>query len=453
MSDKLQSGEPEDLGRHSWQLPASPFAQAHTEQTDAVRRETDLSHPQQPSAQDGPHERKKPTPIPWDSVPTPQIGKQKPLRDWPEFKWAEPETDQAEPSEETLPEGPEIEIPSAEESRGKSDDSRTLSASEQMLRELDALPREEGGSSLSSLMGYDAVEDDEDDEDGEDAVPEAVELTEWPPQDVSEDVLYRDLNMRGLLKDLKQETYEDEAPAPAEAEGEGPAEPKAPDAPQQSAAASLLAEVEAVWPEPENEESGGTQDKKPRPKTPRNKRKKASAGADDRAKDGKPWKRKRFWKTAAAILAPLLAVVIVFQFIGFAVIDGASMTPSLSEHDFLVYWKFPGEIQRGDVLLSRSAGYNNQILAKRVIGLPGDVVEVDAEGHVLLNGEPYNETTAVYGQAELESDVRFPIRVEDGHYFLLGDNRAVSIDSRQSAIGQIAREDILGKVVSWFHIE
>lgn len=396
----------------------------------------------EPALQDRSGGRKKPAPIPWDSVPTPQIGKQKPLHDWPEFGWAGPEADRIEPSEETLPEEPEIEIPLC----GEAANSRAPSASEQMLRELDALSQKEGRPTFSSLLGYNAGYDVvEDDEDGEDTMPEVVELTEWPPQDVSEDALCRDLNMRGLLKNLKQETYEDEAPSPAAQ--------KTPDAPQQSAAASLLAEVEAVWPEPENEETGGTQDEKPRPKTPRHKLKKAPVSADGRARDGKPWKWKRFWKTAAAILAPLLAVVIVFQFIGFAVIDGASMTPSLSEHDFLVYWKIPGEIQRGDVLLSRSAGYNNEILAKRVIGLPGDVVEVDAEGHVLLNGEPYSETTAVYGQAKLESDVRFPIRVEDGHYFLLGDNRAVSIDSRQSAIGQIAREDILGKVVSWFHIE
>lgn len=170
------------------------------------------------------------------------------------------------------------------------------------------------------------------------------------------------------------------------------------------------------------------------------------------ARDGK--KTRRLRRRAAVFFALLLAaLVVVFQFIGFAVIDGASMTPSLSEHDFLIYWKFPDEIGRGEVLLCRSEGYNGQILAKRVIGLPGEVVEVDEDGRVLLDGEPYAETTAVYGASEWGSDVMFPIRVEEGCYFVLGDNRAVSIDSRQSVIGQIPREDVIGRVLCWFHME
>lgn len=167
----------------------------------------------------------------------------------------------------------------------------------------------------------------------------------------------------------------------------------------------------------------------------------------------KAWTRKKKIVVASVIAGVFVFLIVLFQFVGFAVIDGASMTPSLSEHDFIIYWKHPGEITREEVILSRAAGYQNQIIAKRVIGLPGDIVEVDSQGKVLLNGEPYNETKAIYGEAQIAGDVLFPIEVGQNRYFVLGDNRAVSVDSRVSMVGQIAEKDILGEVICWFHIE
>lgn len=167
----------------------------------------------------------------------------------------------------------------------------------------------------------------------------------------------------------------------------------------------------------------------------------------------KEWTRKRKIIAASVTAGVVVFFIVLFQFIGFAVIDGASMTPSLSEHDFIVYWKHPGEISREDVILSRATGYQNQIIAKRVIGLPGDIVEVDSQGRVLLNGEPYSETKAIYGEAQIAGDVQFPVEVGQNRYFVLGDNRAVSVDSRVSMVGQVPEKDILGEVICWFHIE
>lgn len=507
MNDKLQSSVLEGaFGENSWQLPASPFEGIHAEPQDAASPAVSpqaamppdtsflRSPPRfQPPAQADRETEKRPGPIPWRSVPTPQIGRQQPWKNWQEFGQEKEETDTGEYSvqeDDALPEGPEIEIPAVPvkelHSKSPSESERAVSSAEQMLQELDRIPRGESSQSFSSLLDYNAEydsrdgEDDDEDDDGDiDPAQAAADFTPWPPQGVSEKMLYRDLNMRGLLKDLKKETDvgEDEGNSDGAEKAREPA--LGPHNGPDGGTASLLAEVEAfgarpaagthgashymggeitVPPVQEKTEETVTEKKHFWKKPLRTRLSWRKRGAEDKApaprtRDGKPWRWKRLWKTALSFAAPLLAVVIVFQFIGFAVIDGASMTPSLSEHDFLIYWKFPGQIERGEVLLSRSAGYNNQIIAKRVIGLPGDIVEVDEEGRVLLNGEVYNETTAIYGQAELASDVNFPVRVEDNRYFVLGDNRAVSLDSRQSAIGQIDREDIVGEVICWFHIE
>ena len=101
--------------------------------------------------------------------------------------------------------------------------------------------------------------------------------------------------------------------------------------------------------------------------------------------------------------------------------------------------------------MSRSKRVKKVILLCLLI--PGDSVEVDSQGKVLLNDEPYNETKAIYGETQIAGDVLFPIEVGQNRYFVLGDNRAVSVDSRVSMVGQIAEKDILGEVICWFHIE
>lgn len=500
MSDKLQSGVPEGTpGENSWQLPASPFEEFCAKPQDAASPNAApqaamppdtsfLSSPPvfQPSSQAG--AVKKPKPIRWDSVATPQIGRQHSWPAWQELGQAENEPDKEEYAareDDVLPEGPEIEIPSAAGTELCSKvpaEAEAASAAEQMLQELDQLPMEARVHKFSSLLDYDAEYDDAAAEDSEEDYEDGSTndglasggFPQWPPRGISEKAMYRALNMRGLLKDLRAETDVDESPENAGCTMKASEPASEPYAGPDSVTAGLLSEIEAfethpaaLAPDAPHCSENGTPDaqgseaqeerfavkKGVRVKLPWRKRGVECETPAPRARDGKPWKLKRLWKKALGFALPLLAVIVIFQFIGFAVIDGASMTPSLSEHDFLIYWKFPGQIERGEVLLSRSAGYNNQILAKRVIGLPGDVVEVDDEGHVLLNGEAYHETTAIYGPAELASDVNFPIRVEEGEYFVLGDNRAVSLDSRQSAIGQIDREDIVGEVICWFHIE
>ena len=162
---------------------------------------------------------------------------------------------------------------------------------------------------------------------------------------------------------------------------------------------------------------------------------------------------RRVRRRLLSIACALLTVFVLSLFGGFAVIQGDSMEPVLSENDVLLYAKRAPDIQRGDILLFRAPGYGNQLLVKRVIGLPGDTIEVDAEGHVLLNGELLREDSAIYGASSLPGDVQFPIQVREGCYFVLGDNRASSMDSRMSVIGQVTQDEIRGRVAAWIHFE
>ena len=123
-------------------------------------------------------------------------------------------------------------------------------------------------------------------------------------------------------------------------------------------------------------------------------------------------------------------------------IYGSSMTPTLEDGDVVVSRK-TGALKQGDVV---AFYYNNRLLVKRYIAGPGDWVDMDSEGRVYVNGdqleEPYVDEYD-YG----ETNIDFPYQVPDSRIFVMGDHRSVSIDSRNSAVGCIARDQIVGALV------
>lgn len=141
--------------------------------------------------------------------------------------------------------------------------------------------------------------------------------------------------------------------------------------------------------------------------------------------------------TIVAAIAVLISTLIlpVLQ------IEGTSMEPTLSNGDIVILAKTTN-FDHGDLC---GFTWNNKLLIKRVIGLPGDWIEIDADGTVYLNGdklsEPYVQHTAL-GECDLE----FPFQVPPEQYFVIGDMRDSSIDSRNSLIGCVSKDQIVGKV-------
>lgn len=123
-------------------------------------------------------------------------------------------------------------------------------------------------------------------------------------------------------------------------------------------------------------------------------------------------------------------------------VTGDSMEPGLREGNLILTRK-TDHLKTGDIC---GFYYNNELLLKRVIGVPGDMVDIDAEGNVSVNGQVLNEPY-VLQKALGKSDVSFPLLVPEDCYFVMGDNREVSIDSRSSIIGCVNLEQIEGKVI------
>lgn len=137
---------------------------------------------------------------------------------------------------------------------------------------------------------------------------------------------------------------------------------------------------------------------------------------------------------AAAVLIATL-VLPVFR------IYSASMSPTLQEDEIVCSYK-TSDISQGDVI---AFYYNNRLLVKRVIAEPGSWITIDENGFVFVDGkkldEPYVEQPAL-GECDLE----FPYQVPADRYFVMGDNRAESVDSRYSGIGCVSQEQIAGKI-------
>ena len=141
------------------------------------------------------------------------------------------------------------------------------------------------------------------------------------------------------------------------------------------------------------------------------------------------------------IVAAALAVIISTMLLPVLRVTGSSMTPTLQNDEVLLCSKL-SEVRRGDII---AFYYNNKVLLKRVIALSGDVVNVTEDGTVYLNGEPLDEPY-ISEAARGECDITLPYQVPENRVFVMGDHRAVSIDSRSTAVGCVAEENVIGKV-------
>lgn len=135
--------------------------------------------------------------------------------------------------------------------------------------------------------------------------------------------------------------------------------------------------------------------------------------------------------------------------IGTALVKGGSMEPTLEHDDFLVMRKF-GSWEKGDIVIcSYDKGAKEENIVKRIIGFPGDVIDIetgkDYEYIVVVNGEALEEPY-LGEKMEQKGDIEYPYTVPADSYFVMGDNRNASNDSRSKTIGAINKKEIHGKV-------
>ena len=142
------------------------------------------------------------------------------------------------------------------------------------------------------------------------------------------------------------------------------------------------------------------------------------------------------------VVVAAIAVLVAVLLLPILRIYGHSMNDTLDEGDIVVSLK-GSDFKTGDIV---AFYYNNKILIKRVIGQAGDWVDIDQDGNVYVNGnlidEPYLQEKA-FGECNIE----LPYQVPESKVFVMGDNRSVSVDSRNTTVGCVAEEQIVGKVV------
>lgn len=143
----------------------------------------------------------------------------------------------------------------------------------------------------------------------------------------------------------------------------------------------------------------------------------------------------------ALIVVAAIAVLIATLALPVLQISGSSMEPTLNDEEIVVLLKTTN-LKRGELCCF---SYQNKLLIKRVIGLPGDKINMDENGNVYLNDERLTEPY-VTDMAWGECDISFPCYVTENHYFVLGDHRSTSIDSRSSVIGLVSEEFIVGRI-------
>ncbi|MBO5403145.1 MAG: signal peptidase I [Clostridia bacterium] len=147
----------------------------------------------------------------------------------------------------------------------------------------------------------------------------------------------------------------------------------------------------------------------------------------------------------ALIVVAAVAALIATLILPVLQIAGTSMEPSLNDGEIVLLVK-KKNLESGDLC---AFYYSNKILIKRVIGTPGDYIWIESDGTVFLNGEALVEPY-ISEKALGECDVEFPYQVPENSYFVMGDRRESSIDSRSSVIGCVAEDQIVGKIFCKF---
>lgn len=143
----------------------------------------------------------------------------------------------------------------------------------------------------------------------------------------------------------------------------------------------------------------------------------------------------------------VVLILIISRFFSIGLAIGESMYPTITSPSILFINKSDKDFHRNDVVVCKKSGL--KAITKRIIGLPGETITVTEDGKIFINNVLYEDE---YGYINfpmyLDGDRSYPVTLAKDEYFVMGDNRNVSADSRNSQIGNIHKKNILGKVMN-----
>ncbi|MEE8827305.1 MAG: signal peptidase I [Eubacteriales bacterium] len=172
--------------------------------------------------------------------------------------------------------------------------------------------------------------------------------------------------------------------------------------------------------------------------------------AAEQTNEERTGRRRRYWQSiwhVVSVLITVAAAAVLVSTLLFPVfrIYGTSMTPALEAGDVVVAVRPTGSLKQGDLI---AFYFNNKILIKRVIAKSGDWIDIDSDGNVYVNDKMLSEPYLAANEKSLGTcTIDLPYQVPDGRIFVMGDHRAVSLDSRDADIGCVADEQIAGKLI------
>ena len=142
------------------------------------------------------------------------------------------------------------------------------------------------------------------------------------------------------------------------------------------------------------------------------------------------------------VIVAAISVLVATLLLPVLQIYGTSMNPNLYEGEIVVSIK-SAKFKTGDIV---AFYYNNRVLVKRIIGTPGDIIVIAENGDVYVNNELLDEPYLTEKSAGT-TDLEYPYTVPENEYFVLGDHRETSVDSRNSLVGCVEKDEIIGKIV------